>query len=184
MANYQQQNRQPDTTSLYAGTLAHSGSPAEAVRLLPPSEEGRLHEGSAAAAGEAVHIVGLDDQTVHVERHVVGGRVDGGEQVSGASGEDEEPTQEHEVEAIIDHRETVGGTEYKVRWKGCLPSGEDDTWEPRAHLDLDGVLNVQLEIYEQSAKPDPPVAALARGAAAALYHCGSWGGRVHKCWAA
>lgn len=52
---------------------------------------------------------------------------------------------ELEVEAILDERVRRGRTEYLVKWKG-LPR-EENTWEPRAHLDDEHGTNVKLRDY-------------------------------------
>lgn len=52
---------------------------------------------------------------------------------------------ELEVEAILDERLRRGRVEYLVKWKG-LPR-EENTWEPRAHLDDEYGINVKLQDY-------------------------------------
>lgn len=52
---------------------------------------------------------------------------------------------ELEVEAILDERTRRGRVEYLVKWKG-LPR-EENTWEPRAHLDDEHGINAKLQEY-------------------------------------
>lgn len=52
---------------------------------------------------------------------------------------------EIEVEDILDERIRRGRTEYLVKWKG-LPR-EENTWEPRSHLEDEHGINVKLQEY-------------------------------------
>jgi len=46
---------------------------------------------------------------------------------------------EYVVEAILDKRTTNGVTQYLLKWKGY--SDDDNTWEPRANLDCDEMID-------------------------------------------
>ena len=47
---------------------------------------------------------------------------------------DSTPDEHYEVQAILDHRGTVGNYEYLVQWKGYNDPAEN-TWEPTSNFD-------------------------------------------------
>ena len=54
---------------------------------------------------------------------------------------------EQEVETIPDKRTRRGRKEYLVKWKG-LPR-EENSWEPRSHLEDENGINKQFRKYLQ-----------------------------------
>jgi len=52
---------------------------------------------------------------------------------------------EQEVEEILDERSRRGGTEYLVKWKG--QPREENSWEPRGHLEDEHGINDKFQAY-------------------------------------
>lgn len=57
-----------------------------------------------------------------------------------------ETTSEYEVEAILNHRDTVSGRQYLIRWKGY--DSDEDSWENEKNLTCPKILTT----YMKSAK--------------------------------